>query len=162
MFRRIEVGLGIFAGALGLIGLGFAVFGPSTYSYGTNWLTAATVSLAANGIGTTSVVVFLAVMTAASLAVALGTYLHSRGNVASGLTLVWTGTLALAVGATMTLPGSTAAVVPSALHTDIADSVGIGIYLIPAAFASLAAAFTSTVGADQTQTPQRPVTLTPH
>lgn len=162
MFRRMEVGLGIFAGALGLIGLGFAVLGPSAFSYGTNWITAASLSLADKGLDTTSVVVFLAIMTAASLAVALGPYLHSHGNVASGLTAVWAGTLALTVGAMMTLPGSTAAVVPSVLHTDTPDSVGIGIYLIPATIVALAAAVTCTIGADQTQTPQRPITLTPH
>lgn len=144
MSRGVEISIGLFAAALGLIGLGFAVFGPATYSYGTDWLSAGSVSLWDEGIGTANVLVFLAAMVAGALASGAGAYLRGEGGGDGALALLWVGCLALAVGAAITLPGSTTAVVPSALHTDTPDSMGIGLYLLPAALAALVAAIIGT------------------
>jgi len=95
---RFESSIGVVAAALSFIGLGCAVFGPATYSYGTNRLAAGT------------------------------------------LTVLWTSALALLAGGLLTLPGSTTAIVPSALHTATPDSVGIGIYLLLPALVAVAEA----------------------
>ena len=76
-----------------------------------------------------------------------------------GLTLLWVSALALCVGSLLTLPGWDTAVVPSQLHTDSPDSVGIGIYLIVPALLALATAVTDTLFH---VAPHRPITLRPH
>jgi len=133
MSRRFEIGLGLVAGLVALIGLGFAVFGPVTYSYpppGAH-ITAASTSLWAYGLDT-KVVLFLAAMLIATLSAAAGAYLRGRGEGAPALTLLWGAFVLLLVGAVATLPGSSNAVTPAALLTDTGDSLGIGIYLTPA------------------------------
>lgn len=145
MSRRIDVALAALASAIGLIGLGFAIFGPATISYGTNWLEAGSRSLWDAGIGSAGVLLYLALMALAAVGVGIGTYLRARGGGALALTLMWSSALVLLVGAFMTLPGQNAAVVPTELHTDTPDSVGIGIYLIPAAGFALLTALVETI-----------------
>ena len=52
MFKHVEGILGLVATVLGLIGLRFAVFGPTTFSYDVDSLTAVSVSLWNQGIDT--------------------------------------------------------------------------------------------------------------
>ena len=158
MSDRFEASIGMVAAALGFGGLGCSVFGPATYSYGTNRLTAGTISLWAQGIGTTPVLLYLAVMAAAALGMGIGAYLHSRGAGTGTLTVLWTSALVLLGGALLTLPGSATAVVPSALHTGTPDSVGIGIYLVLPAVVALVAAGLGTVAP---HAPRRPLALRP-
>jgi hypothetical protein len=146
MSRHVEISLGLFAAVLGLIGLAFAVFDPATFSYGTNWLTTGSVSPWDEGIDTTNVLIFLAVMIVAALGTGVGAYLRSEGEGSSALGLLWVGCNLLLVGAAITLPGSTTAVVPSVLHTTTPDSVGIGVYLLPAALVAFIAAIVGTAG----------------
>jgi hypothetical protein len=159
MSRPVEISLGLFAAFLGFIGLGFAVFGPATYSYGTNWLTAGSVSLWDQGIGTTNVLIFLAVMIVAALSIGVGAYLRGAGGGYDALGLLWVGFILLLAGAVITLPGSTTAVVPSALHTSTPDSAGIGVYLLPAAFVAFIAAI---IGAAAHFEPYRTMLMRPH
>jgi hypothetical protein len=159
MSRRLELSIGLFAVALGLIGLGLAVFGPATYSYGTNWLTSGTVSLWDQGIDTAGVLIFLAAMILGVAGVGVGTYLRSEGEGSTALMLLWGGFVLLLIGAVITLPGSTTAIVPSALHTDTPDSVGIGVYLLPAV---LAAFVTAVIGAAAHFEPRKTAALRPH
>lgn len=158
MFHRIEIVIGLIASALGAIGIGFAVFGPATFSYGTNWLSAASTSLWEQGLDFTTGV-YLGVMLLAALAVPVGAYLRSYRSESEGAAVLWVSTMVLLVGAAITLPGSTTAVVPSALHTDTADSVGIGIYFVPAI---LMAFVTAIVGMAVHHTPGRPIAMRPH
>ena len=137
---RFESSIGVVAAALSFIGLGCAVFGPATYSYGTNRLAAGTVSLWAQGIGTAPVLIYLAMMAVAALGIGVGAYLRSQGGGTGVLTMLWTSALALLAGGLLTLPGSTTAIVPSALHTATPDSVGIGIYLLLPALVAVAEA----------------------
>lgn len=158
MSRRIEIALGLVVTFAAAVGIGFAVFGPATLSYGTDWLTAASVSIWGHGI-TTNVAIYLAAMMLAALAVAVGAYLRSAEHSFSALILLWGGFAALLVGMALTLPGNTTGVVPSALHTDTPDSVGIGIYLVPAVFLAFATAFIETMAHHR---PGKPATLTSH
>ncbi len=158
MSRRGDVTIGVLAMALGLIGLAAAVFGPATYSYGVNWLSAGSRSLWDVGLGTGSVPLYLAVMAAAALGVGLGMMLHGSGRGAAALVLLWASALVFAGGAFLTLPGMDTAVVPSALHTHTPDSVGIGGYLVLPALVALAAAFIATA---TRPAPHQPPALSP-
>jgi hypothetical protein len=158
MSHRIDIIIGLVNTALGVAGLGLAVFGPATYSYGTNWLTAASTSLWDQGLDT-AVVIYLAVMLLAALAVSAGAYLRSYRSGIEGAALLWVSTIVLLVGAAITIPGSTTAIVPSDLHTDTPDSVGIGIYFVPAALVALVAAIVTMA---VHHTPGRPMAMRPH
>jgi hypothetical protein len=159
MSRRVELSIGLFAAVLGLIGLGLAVFGPATYSYGTNWLTAGPASLWDQGIDTTNVLIFLAAMILGALGIGVGAYLRSEGGGTDALALLWAGFIVLVVGAAITLSGSTAAVVPSELHTSTPDSVGIGVYLLPAALVAFVAAIIGTAAHFE---PRKTAAMRPH
>lgn len=143
MSHRTEVAIGAVVAALGLVGAGLAIFAPAVYTYGTNWLAAGSLSLWDAGI-TTNVGIFLAVMAAASIGIAVGAYLRSRELVDPGLALLWASAVVLFGGALLTLPGSTTAVVPNILHADTPDSVGIGVYLILPALAAIVCTFMET------------------
>ena len=142
MFHRVEVTLGLLTHALAMVGVALAVFGPATFSYGTNSFDAASVSVWDQGLDA-AVVIYLVALLIASLAVVAGAYLRVQGRELPGTISLWAGTLVLIVGAALTLPGSSTAIVPSALHTDTGDSVGIGIYFVPAALMALGTAVTS-------------------
>ncbi|HLJ67910.1 MAG TPA: hypothetical protein VKX16_11175 [Chloroflexota bacterium] len=158
MSHRIEIVMGLVTSALGVIGIAFAIFGPATFSYGTDWMTAASSSLWDHGLDTPTVF-YLGVMLLASLAVSAGAYLRSNGALTEGATILWFSAAALLVGAVITLPGSTTAFVPTALHTNTADSVGIGIYFTPAV---LMAFVTAAVSMTVHHTPGTPIALRPH
>jgi len=145
MAPRNAAVLGGLASVLGLVGIGCAVFGPATYSYGTNWLRAGPSSLWDQGLTTTSVLLYLAVMIVAALGIGAGVSLRSQRDGPGALIVLWTGTVVLLGGGLLTLPGNTTAIVPGALHTHTLDSVGMGVYLLGPALVALAAAVLVTV-----------------
>jgi hypothetical protein len=144
MSYRFRLIIAMIASAFGVAGLGAAIFGPAVYSYGTNWLTAGSVSLWTQGLNANSVV-FLTVMLVAVYGISTGAYLRGNGDGTGPLIVLWVSVIVLMCGAAITLPGSTTAVVPSKLHSNGADSVGIGIYLVVPALAAFIAATVSTV-----------------
>ncbi|HET9017313.1 MAG TPA: hypothetical protein VFN57_17040 [Thermomicrobiaceae bacterium] len=159
MSRRVEVGIGLVTGLVALLGLGFVVFGPVTFSYPPpdGAVTAASTSLWNYGLDTASLL-FLAAMLIATLAAAGGAYLRSRGEGAPALTLMWGGFLLLLAGCVTTLPGSSNPVTPAALATGIPDSLGVGIYLAPAV---CLACLNAVLGTAARPLPVRPPAPTP-
>lgn len=156
MSHRIEVAIGLITAAVGAIGIGFAVFGPATFN--TNPLAAATTSIWDQGLDGNSVM-YLIVMLLAALAVPVGAYMQCHAYATGGALVLWVSALVLFLGAALTIPGNTTAVVSSVLHTDTPDSVGIGIYFVPAVLMAVA---TGVVGMVMRHTPARPVAMRPH
>lgn len=141
VWRWSEMVLGLLATAAGLIGLGCAVFGPTVFSYPAGGpVTPGPTSLWTHGIGTPPILIFLAAMIVAALGVSAGTYVQSQGEREPGLVLTCVSAFAVFVGAVLTLPGTATLVVPRALAAPTPYSVGIGIYLAPAAIVAVVAA----------------------
>jgi len=109
MAPRNAAVLGGLASVLGLVGIGCAVFGPATYSYGTNWLRAGPSSLWDQGLTTTSVLLYLGVMIVAALGIGAGVSLRSQRGGPATLIVLWTGTVVFLGGGLLTLPGNTTA-----------------------------------------------------
>jgi hypothetical protein len=158
MPRSFEIALGAVASVIASIGLGFVIFGPATFSYGPNRMSAASTSIWDQGI-TTNVLNFLTAMILAAVGIGIGTYLRTGGGQGTAVALLWTSFAVLLIGALVTLPGDTTAVVPSALHTSVADSLGVGVYLLPGAFTAFVAALIETVAHHR---PGRPMTTMSH
>jgi len=156
MFRRVEVVIGLLTVALCVFGVGLAIFGPATYI--TNEFAAGSTSLWDVGLNGEAVV-YLSFMLLAGLAVLAGAWLRSEAADAMGTAVLWIGTLALLVGMAIGIPGNTTGVVPTTLHTDTPDSVGIGIYFVPAV---LMAFTTGIVSMAIHHTPRKPIAMRPH
>lgn len=158
MFRRLtlEGTIALLTLVLTLVGVGFVIFGPATFTTGTNTLVAATTSVWSYGFDST-VAIYVVAMLLAGLLVASGVYMRSEG-IEGGLAVLWTGVLILAVGAVIALPGNTNAVLPAQLHTDTPDSVGIGIYMMPAALMGAIAG----IAGSAIHHPHRPTVLGSH
>ena len=132
MTRRIEFIVSLVTPLFVAIGFAFAIFGPATYSYGTNWIDAASQSLWDVGTTSPGLLLFFAVMALGAAGIVVGTYLRTRGDGAAALTVLWGSAVILLVGTMMTLPGQNAVFVPHELHTTTPDSVNLGVYFIPA------------------------------
>lgn len=145
MSRTSAFTLGLITAVLAAIGLGFAVFGPATYSYGTNWIDAGSRSLWDAGIGSIGVLLFLAIVVLGVAGLLSGAYLRSRSGNAAALTLLWGSAIVLLVMAMLTFPGRNPVFVPSELHTDSADSCSVGVYLTPAVAMAFLTALIETV-----------------
>lgn len=158
MFRRFtgEGAIALLTLALTLVGACFVIFGPATISYGTNTFVAASTSVWSNGFDSNGAM-YVAALVLAGLLVAAGAYMRSA-DIGGGLAVLWTGVLILAFGALIALPGNTNAVLPPELLTDTPDSVGIGIYMMPAALMGVFAG----IAAAAIHHPHRPVALRPH
>src|SRR5579859_1660373 len=103
MSHRIEIVIGLVTSALGVIGIGFAVFGPATFD--TNPATAATTSLWDQGLDGNTVT-YLIVMLVAAIAVSIGAYLLSHTYATGGAIVLWVSALVLFLGAAITIPGN--------------------------------------------------------
>jgi hypothetical protein len=146
MSHSVETFVGIGATAVGAISLGLLTFGPAVYTHsGGSAIRAGSLNLWSQGIDSANVRVFLVILIAAVVSVAVGSVMHSLGFGALGVPLLWAATVVLLGAALVTLPGNTTSIVPPALHSGTADSVGVGIYLFPAAVAALVAAVAGTI-----------------
>ena len=126
--RRIELISGFGAGAVGLLGLIYALFGP-TYRYlsvttksdGTTSVTSGTASLVERQPLEPVTIVVLAALALLVVGVAVGAYLHSQRGLKSGRALLGLSTALLAFGTVL-------------------SCFSIGLFLVPGLLLALIAA----------------------
>ncbi len=115
MPKRLELVSGLAASGFGILGLIYAILGPTSHSVGTAISVgpSGSTSLAQRGLDPAAIV-FFALVLLILVGVAVGAYWHSQRGVKAGLTLLWTltGLLWIAV---------------------ILGAASIGILLLPAA-----------------------------
>ena len=136
--RRSELIAGVVAALLGVLGLGYALLGPTgSYSRsevsrtgGSTTTTGTTTLLEWQGIPPFMIIMFVLV-----IGVAVTAYLHSRHQTRLALALLW-GLSLLVVGGTLL------------------SMFSIGVFLMPAALFALLAAFFGIMGGDQATRPQ--------
>lgn len=117
--RRVEVLAGVTAGALGIVGWLYALFGPVyTSSEGSH---ASVVQMSLNLTSAT----FFVVMLLSIIGVVVGAYLHGKQRWAAGLIVLWFSTALFLVGTVL-------------------SGFSVGLFFLPATLAALIASVVGT------------------
>jgi magnesium-transporting ATPase (P-type) len=141
MFRPATA-LGAATALLALAGVILAAFGPATFLYPPPGADVrGTDSLFAQDALTAAFFVWAVVSLIAAIGVWLTTALRAAGGSAWP---VWIALLVLAACSATALPGGSTMVVPTSVAATIPDSMGIGLYLVPAVLIGLVAAVAAT------------------
>ena len=141
MFRPATA-LGAATALLALAGVLLGAFGPATFLYpppGSD--IRGTDSLFAQDALTAAFFIWAAV----SLMAAIGLWLTTAFRASGGSAWpVWIALLILVAASAIALPGGSTMVVPASVAATIPDSMGIGLYLVPAVLIGLVAAVAAT------------------